>query len=297
MIQEIEPYKYDNTYKLEEIQDDDYVFIFDKNEVIMKKSGENTTLPKFKDLNGIHNLSNNDFIYLFKIDDYKFFLFRNNQKNNNEYINEFLSHIKEINKEEVFVKENTQIFRILQPSWMAFSGFTAKHLNVWYSSNKYCGKCGHKLEVYHKERALYCKECNNIVYPSIAPAIIVGVKNGDKLLLTKYSREGAYKKYALVAGFVEVGESIEDTVKREVMEEVGLKIKNIRYYGSQPWGLTNTVLMGYFADLDGDDTVTLEEDELGEGTWFRYDEIPERESLISLTQTMINEFRINKGNV
>lgn len=297
MIQEIEPYKYDNTYKLEEIQDDDYVFIFDKNEVIMKKSGENTTLPKFKDLNGIHNLSNNDFIYLFKIDDYKFFLFRNNQKNNNEYINEFLSHIKEINKEEVFVKENTQIFRTLQPSWMAFSGFTAKHLNVWYSSNKYCGKCGHKLEVYHKERALYCKECNNIVYPSIAPAIIVGVKNGDKLLLTKYSREGAYKKYALVAGFVEVGESIEDTVKREVMEEVGLNIKNIRYYGSQPWGLTNTVLMGYFADLDGDDTVILEEDELGEGTWFRYDEIPERESLISLTQTMINEFRINKGNV
>ena len=81
------------------------------------------------------------------------------------------------------------------------------------------------------------------------------------------------------------------------MEEVGLKIKNIRYFGSQPWGFTGTALMGYFADIDGDDKITLEEDELGEATWFKYDELPERDLLISLTQTMIEEFKIKKGNV
>lgn len=297
MIQEIAPYKYDNTYKLDKVCDDDYVFIFDKNEVVMKKSGENETLPKFSDIKDIHNISSDDFIYLFKIDDNKIFLFRKNDvSGNKDYINEILSGINDENKGELLVKENVVVFRTLQPAWMAFAGFTAKHLYVWYSSNKYCGKCGHGLKAYDKERALYCDECKNIIYPTIAPAIIVGVVNKDKILLTKYSR-GNYRNYALVAGFVEVGESVEDTVNREVMEEVGLKVKNIRYFSSQPWGLTNTVLMGYFADLDGDDTVTLEEDELGEGTWFKYDEIPERDSLISLTQTMIKEFKDKKGNV
>lgn len=291
MIQEIQPHKYDNTYKIEKIQDNDYVFIFDNAEVIMKRDEGNLYLPKFQDVKLTEDIETSDFTYLFKIDECRFFLFRKDD-GQKDGIGKLVDK-----SNGLMVKENVSIFRTLQPSWIGFTGFTAKHLNAWYSSNKYCGKCGHKLEIYNKERALCCKKCNNIIYPSIAPAIIVGVKNGDKLLLTKYSRAGAYKKYALVAGFVEVGESIEDTVKREVLEEVGLKIKNIRYYGSQPWGLTGTVLMGYFADLDGDDTVTLEEDELGEATWFRYDEIPERESLISLTQTMINEFRINKGRV
>ncbi|MDO5516878.1 MAG: NAD(+) diphosphatase [Clostridium sp.] len=297
MIQEIAPYKYDNMYKIDKVQDEDYVLIFDKNEVIMKKSKENETLPKFKDLKDIHNLNSDDFIYLFKIDDYKFFLFKENDCNRNkDYIKEIVNKSSEINKEESLVKENTVIFRTLQPSWMAFGGITAKHLYAWYSSNRYCGKCGHELNIYDKERALYCEECKNILYPSIAPAVIVGVINKDKILLTKYSR-GSYRKYALVAGFVEIGEAVEDTVKREVMEEVGLKVKNIRYFSSQPWGFTNTVLMGYFADIDGDDTVTLEEDELGEGTWFKYDELPERDLLISLTQTMIEEFKNKKGKV
>ena len=295
MIQEIAPHKYDNVYKLDKVKDDDYVLIFDKNEVVMKKSGENETLPKFQDVKNIHNLINDDFIYLFKIDDYKFFLFRKNDCDS-DYINQIVNKNKETNSEGCLVKENTVIFRTLQPSWMAFAGITAKHLYVWYSSNKYCGKCGHKLKIYDKERALYCDECKNIIFPSIAPAIIVGVINKDKILLTKYSR-GDYRKYALVAGYVEVGESIEDTVKREVMEEVGLKVKNIRYFGSQPWGFTGTALMGYYADIDGDDKITLEEDELGEATWFKYDELPKRDLLISLTQTMIEEFKIKKGNV
>lgn len=291
MIQEIEPHKYDNTYKLDKVQDEDYVLIFHKNEVIIKADMETKKLPKYKDIKEASEVCDDDFIYLFKIDDYKFFMYRSRNSNKNEIGIEQI-----IRENRGLERQSTQIFRTLQPLWMAFGGITAKHLWTWYSSNKYCGKCGHELKLYDKERALFCDECKNIIYPAIAPAVIVGVINKDKILLTKYSR-GSYRKYALVAGYVEIGESIEDTVKREVMEEVGLKIKNIRYFGSQPWGFTGTALMGYFADIDGDDKITLEEDELGEATWFKYDELPERDLLISLTQTMIEEFKIKKGNV
>ena len=101
-----------------------------------------------------------------------------------------------------------------------------------------------------------------MVYPVISPAVIIAVTHNGKLLMSKYAgRE--YKKYALIAGFNEIGETIEETVHREVMEEVGLKVKNLKYYKSQPWPFTGTLLMGFFCELDGeDDRITLEEEEL-----------------------------------
>lgn len=281
MIQEIAPHKYDNTYnKKVTVKDDDYILIFSNNEVFMKKDSNEISIPRFRDLNKKCSISNDNLIHLLKIDEVSFFMLKDFKEEDYTYLS----------------RENTSIFRTLQPQWTAFGGITGKHLYDWYSKNKYCGICGSKMNIYDKERAVCCSNCKNIVYPTIAPAVIVGIKNKDKLLLTKYSR-GNYRKYALVAGYVEVGESVEDTVKREVMEEVGLKVKNIRYFGSQPWGFTNTLLVGFFADLDGDEKVILEEDELAEGTWFRYDELPPRDLLISLTQTMINEFEKKKGNV
>ena len=96
---------------------------------------------------------------------------------------------------------------------------------------------------------MVCPECHNTVYPRIMPAVIVGVINGDKLLLTKY-RTG-FKYNALIAGFTEIGETVEETVKREVMEEAGIKVNNIRYYKSQPWGSANDILLGFFCDVKG----------------------------------------------
>ena len=128
------------------------------------------------------------------------------------------------------------------------------------------------------------------VYPKISPAVIVAVTDGDRLLLTKYAgRE--FKRYALVAGFNEIGESIEDTVRREVMEEVGLKVKNLRFYKSQPWVFTDSLLMGFFCELDGDNKITLQEDELAEAEWFERQDLPDDHSGISLTGEMIEVFR------
>ena len=132
-------------------------------------------------------------------------------------------------------------------------------------------------------------------FPKICPAVIVGVTHGNRILMSKYAgRE--YTRYALLAGFTEVGETPEDTVRREVMEEVGLKVKNIRYYKSQPWSMSDTLLMGFFCDLDGDsEDVVLDEDELALAEWFEREEMPVKEEDVSLTNEMMMAFKNMKN--
>lgn len=113
---------------------------------------------------------------------------------------------------------------------------------------------------------------------------------GNRILMSKYAGR-AYKKYALLAGFTEIGETVEETVAREVMEEVGLKVRNIRYYKSQPWAFSDTLLMGFYCDLDGSDKITLDRDELSLAEWFEREEIPVEPSRDSLTNEMIMKFK------
>ena len=140
---------------------------------------------------------------------------------------------------------------------------------------------------------MVCPACSQTVYPKICPAVIVAVHDGERLLLTRY-RGRAFKKYALVAGFNEIGESIEQTVHREVLEETGVRVKNLRFYKSQPWVFTDTLLMGFYAELDGSDKIRVQEDELAEAGWFLRSELPEEHSNISLTGEMIEQFRAGK---
>ena len=172
----------------------------------------------------------------------------------------------------------------------AFAGMTAYHLYIWYNSHRYCGKCGAKLEHLDHERAMTCPACKNRSYPVIAPAVIIGVTKGDEILITRYAgRE--YKGVALLAGFCEIGESAEDTVRREVMEEVGLKVKNIHYFGSQPWGIDSNLLLGYYAEVDGSTEIHMDENELREAVWMHRSQLKEAKNLMSLTMTMIDAFR------
>ena len=111
-------------------------------------------------------------------------------------------------------------------------------------------------------------------------------------LLTKYApAPGRNANYALVAGFTEIGETLEETVQREVMEEVGLKVKNIRYYKSQPWSFSSTLLCGFFCEVDGDTDITLDTEELAVGEWFDRDNIPVEDDGVSLTREMIGVFK------
>ena len=184
--------------------------------------------------------------------------------------------------------------RTAKPGVLAFAGITAIQLARWRSSQKFCGRCGERMLHSRTERAYECPNCKAVVYPRINPAVIVAVTHGDRILLTKYAGR-AYTRYALIAGFAEVGETIEETVHREVLEEVGLRVKNLRFYKSQPWSFSDSLLMGFYCDLQGEnETVTLEEDELAVGEWFRREEMPERRNDISLTAEMMEQFRLGK---
>lgn len=174
---------------------------------------------------------------------------------------------------------------------ICFAVMTAWHLYCWYRDNRFCGRCSTHTVHDDKERMMRCPSCGNMIFPRIAPAAIIALTHGSKLMLSKYANR-TYTRYGLLAGFIEIGETAEEAVAREVMEEVGLKVKNIRYYKSQPWGIAGNLSVGYFCDLDGeDDTVTLDETELSSAEWFPRGEIPYTDEGISLTGEMIRIFQ------
>lgn len=196
-------------------------------------------------------------------------------------------------EDDVLHYESVRALRKLSPGWLAFAGMTGYHLGVWYHGNRFCGTCGTLLTHKADERALVCPNCGRVIYPRINVAIIVGIIDGERLLLSRYA-QGVYKNYALVAGYVEIGETLEETVQREVMEEVGLNVKNIRYYTSQPWGFSQAMLVGFFADLDGASGIQLEPRELSEAVWMRREEMPESDASISMTARMMEAFRLGE---
>ncbi len=191
--------------------------------------------------------------------------------------------------DEAYRYETVRALRQMVSKEVCYCVMTAWHLYNWYRVNRFCGNCATPTVHDGKERMLRCPNCGNMIFPRISPAVIVGVTNGDRLLLTKYAGRG-HTNYALIAGFTEIGETVEQTVRREVMEEVGLKVKNLRYYKSQPWGVDGNVLMGFYCDLDGDDAIHLDETELSVGEWHSRNALPIQDDGISLTREMIRTF-------
>ena len=188
-----------------------------------------------------------------------------------------------------FAYESVRQLRQLKSKEICYAVMTGWHLYNWYRNNRLCGCCGTPTEHDTKERMLRCPGCGNLIFPRISPAVIVAVTNGDKLLLSKYAGR-AYTRYALLAGYTEIGETLEQTVHREVMEEVGLRVKNLRYYKSQPWGVDGNVLMGFYCDVEGDDTIHIDENELSMAEWYPRDNLPAQDDGISLTREMIRVF-------
>jgi NAD+ diphosphatase len=123
------------------------------------------------------------------------------------------------------------------------------------------------------------------------PAVIVGVTHKNRIILSRYNGQPK-NTYALVAGFIEFGESLEEGVKREVLEEVGLHVTNVRYYKSQPWPFTSSLLMGFYCDvISGDEDIVLDPEELSLAQWFEREDIPVEFNNISLTNEMIMAFK------
>ena len=271
MIQDIAPYVLDNSYRPVQPQANSIILYFEKRSVLVAEGSEGIRFPLFGTFGG--DQITRKPVYLFSIGDDHFFLAMELSGWAPEY------RLTDIN-----------LLRTAVPRHLAFAGLTAFGLYSWYSSHIFCSRCGSQMEHHDRERMMFCPVCSHMEYPKISPAVIVAVTHGDKLLMSRYANR-EYTRYALLAGFSEVGESIEETVRREVMEEVGLGVKNLRYYKSQPWAFSESLLLGFFAELDGSDRITLDEDELEEAQWFDRKDIPASDSDISLTSDMIEYFR------
>lgn len=178
---------------------------------------------------------------------------------------------------------------------LAFSVITGLQLYRWEQSRKFCGRCGTPTKRSHKERAMVCPECGQIEYPKICPAIITAVTHNNKLLMLR-NKTSPPGRYGLLAGFCEIGETFEDTVRREAMEEAGIKVKNVTYYKNQPWGFTDAQMIAFFAELDGDDeTLYLQENEIADARWFTLEEIVKPMNGISVFSELVWIFLNNHG--
>ena len=274
MIQDIEPRIFNNSYKNRRAEPKDLFLSYNGDAVLIKEDKDKLWYPSFSDFEAEFPLLRDHAQFLFSIDE----------------IDYFLVEEKELDSIEGWSYATTGRFRTEPKYWRSFAGAIGWQLDRWYANHRFCSKCGKPMQRSQKERMLYCETCGFQVYPTISPCVIVAVYDKDRLLMTKYSGR-AYTNYALIAGFVEVGESLEQAVRREVMEEVGLRVKNIKYYKSQPWPFSDTILAGFFAELDGDDTITLDEEELSLGVWLSRSDIPPAERSISLTGEMQEAFR------
>lgn len=309
MIQDIAPHRLDNAYYPDRMpKPDDFLIIYDDRKIIVKIDGEKGTFtfPCISDVSGTHKMQ-----YLFAVDETGFYMISEFGKNypledvsvcnkstkdsntiiNNKSIDDDDEAVcnKLINAGFEYMTVRDLTSKPLEPHVYAYAAFTSVHLAEWYNRNRFCGRCGGMLQQDKTERGMRCGNCGQIFYPRLNPVVIVGVKNGDSILLTRYNR--GFKYNALVAGFVEIGETIEECVAREVKEETGLSVKNIQYYKSQPWGIAGDILAGFFCDVDGDDTIHKDDGELGYAEWVKRQDIELQPAEYSLTNEMMKLFK------
>lgn len=160
-----------------------------------------------------------------------------------------------------------------------------EELLYWDGNNRFCGRCG-ALMKYHTDISRSCTQCGHTIWPQLSTAIIVLISRGDEVLLV-HANNFKTDFYGLVAGFVETGETLEQAVAREVMEETSLRIKNLRYFASQPWPYPCGLMVGFFADYDGGE-LHLQRSELARGGWFRRDALPTIPEKLSLARKLID---------
>jgi NAD+ diphosphatase len=176
---------------------------------------------------------------------------------------------------------------ILAPDLFHIAGKALQIIN-WDKNNQFCSRCGKNLTVSSTERAKNCEDCQLHFYPRLSPCIIVLIKRGKEILLAR-SPHFTQNMYGLLAGFIEPGESVEHAVEREVMEEVGIKIKNIRYHFSQPWPFPDSLMLGFTADHAAGE-ITIDGVEIEDAGWFTADNLPAIPASISIARKLIDSF-------
>jgi NAD+ diphosphatase len=211
------------------------------------------------------------------------FIGKYNEKNC--FAGELKNRVK--NKNNIVFCELRKTYDLIGPELFHIAGY-AFQINNWDKNSRYCGRCGRKTEDMEEERAKICPKCNLITYPTISPAVIVAVVKTDTILLAR-ARRFRGNLYSVLAGFVEAGENIEECIQREIKEEVGIEVKNIKYFGSQPWPFPNSLMIAFTAEYDKGE-ISLDEKEIAAAGWFKADKLPKIPGKPSIAKDLIDWF-------
>lgn len=253
--------------------DQDLYFLFCNDELLIISQQERTIIPTKKDLEGL-NLHNLQYLGIL-----------NGQ---NCFCGELYKD--KILPQNMCLIKLRPLMSLIEENMFWLVGRAIQIVN-WNKDHKYCGRCGTLTENLEGERAKKCPKCDFINYPRISPAIIVAVVNEDKLLLA-HNNQAPEGMYSVLAGFVEPGETFEECVVREVFEETGIKVKNIKYFGSQPWPFPNSMMIGFTAEYESGE-IQVDGKEIGHADWYLSNALPLTRRSISISTKLIDWFKEN----
>ncbi|HNX58842.1 MAG TPA: NAD(+) diphosphatase, partial [Spirochaetota bacterium] len=254
--------------------DNDYIFHYQNDSVLLLKQDDGYTLPSRRDLES--HLREGE-LFLFSLDSVRCFMAHDIidiDPNRFEY--------KEISYSRSWTRKEL--------AWICAVGHDLKQ---WIDNNRFCGKCGSPTLLKSDERAVKCPSCGHLVFPKISPAIITAITHKGKILLA-HNANFPTGRFSLIAGYADIGEPLEDCVKREAREEVGVEVTNIRYYKSQPWPYSGSMMIGFFAEAvsngDVDPKIRVDGKEIAEAHWFTPENLPDFPPNRSIAGEMIELF-------
>lgn len=245
------------------------VMLFNQHEIILQNDEENYSLPTTRETS---ELLPEKLLYIGEISGTPCFV-------TNCEVNATPSKCEKMSfRESLKLLSRSELAAVLRGRQILF----------WEEQHKFCGACGTPTTFSTKETAKVCPQCNAIYFPRITPAVITAVFKGEQILLAHNSkfREGLY---SLIAGFVEAGETLEQAVAREIYEEVGIEVKNIRYFGSQPWPFPNSLMLGFTAEYHSG-LVKPDGKEISNAGWFSKDQLPTIPSKGSIAREIIDNY-------
>lgn len=250
---------------------DTYWFLFHKDELLVKESEDSITIPLISDIRLLTS-----------------------QPTDVQSIGVFHEHecfIANINNDNIPPGFSFKKIRPLyghmtdEYFWMACRAF---HISNWMKTSKFCGCCSGIMTILSNEIAMKCSDCDHIVYPRISPAIIVAVIRDNQILLARSTRFPP-NRYSVLAGFVEPGETLEDCVRRELKEEVGIEVHTISYFGSQPWSFPDSLMVAFTAQCSNE-TITIDNQEIVAAAWFSPHNLPDIPDKPSIGRQLIDWF-------
>ena len=275
MLHNIEPHAFNNAFIENAAEhENDYILYYKDNSILLIERENECAIPRRSDFDVVFEEDNT--CYLFSLNEIPCFLLKEMQGTNPDFVFKEYSFLRTLPRKE-----------------LSFIGAVGLHFYMWMDEHRFCSRCGAKTTFKKSERAVECPTCELTVYPKISPAIIVAITCNDKILLAK-GKHYRFNFYSLVAGYTDIGESLEQTVIREVKEEVGIEIKNLRYYASQPWPFSSSMMIGYFAEADDQQPIVVDTNELHDAQWFTRGNLPETPTNISIAGEMIELFKSGK---